>query len=122
MRKQFSAFAKRALAFTLALVLLLALVPVLPLTAEAAYDNEGWQYFGSYTWLEGRFHSDDSDLNFVDDQPYDWKVTIYQARTTANVTVSATVKPPACRCAPRSYCGPPPFPPAAVQPRPKSCP
>ena len=92
MHKHCTAMGKRILAFTLAFVLVLSLVPVLSLTANAAYTNDGWQYFGSYTWLEGRFHSDDADLVFVDDQPYDWKATIYQSRTTATVTVDATVK------------------------------
>lgn len=92
MHIRFPAFAKRALAFTLALVLLLSLVPALSLTANAAYTTDGWEYHGSYSWLAGRFHSDDADLVYEDDQPYDWKVTIYQARTDANVTVDATVK------------------------------
>ena len=92
MRKQLSALAKRALAFTLALVLLLALVPAGSLTVKAAYDENGWEYFGSYTWLGGRFHTDNADLIYEDDEPYDWKVSIYQGRTTANLTVSATIK------------------------------
>ena len=92
MKSTFSAPSKRTLAFVLVLVLLLTLSPTVTLTANAAYTTGGWEYFGSYTWLEGRFHTDDSDLNFVDDQPYDWKVTIAQNRTTANVTVDATVK------------------------------
>lgn len=92
MKQLFPRFAKRALAFMLALVLMLTLFPAVSLTANAAYTTDGWEYASSYSWLAGRFHSDDADLNFVDDQAYDWKVTIYQGRTNASLTVSATVK------------------------------
>ena len=92
MKQLFPRFTKRALAFMLALVLMLTLFPAVSLTANAAYTTDGWEYASSYSWLAGRFHSDDADLNFVDDQAYDWKVTIYQGRTNASLTVSATVK------------------------------
>jgi len=93
MKTRFSAFAKRTLALTMAMVLLLSLCPILPLTADAAYTTDGWEFSGSYgTWMEGRFHSDDSDLIFEDSQAYDWEVSIYQNRTSASLTVDATVK------------------------------
>ncbi len=93
MKKRFPAFVKRAVALSLALVLLLALVPALPLAANAAYTTDGWEFSGSYgTWMEGRFHSDDSDLIFEDDQPYDWSASIHQSRTSVTATVSATIK------------------------------
>ena len=91
MHKRFSAFAKRALAFTLALVLLLALIPAVSLTAEAAYTTDGWEYDINYNWLEGRFHTDESDLIYEGNTDYDWYVSIYQGKRTAPLTVSATV-------------------------------
>ena len=92
MRKQCTAMAKRVLAFTLALVLVLSLVPALSLTANAAYTTDGWEFASGYTWLEGRFHTAETDLIFEDNKPYDWEVSIYQSRTSVALAVSATIK------------------------------
>ena len=90
--------AKRTLAFALALVLLLSLCPILPLTANAAVYTGGWQYYGSYNWLTDVFFESSNATNvngipvFEDDEAYDWKVTVYQARTTVPITTKVTIK------------------------------
>lgn len=90
-------FAKRTLSFMLAFVLLLALVPAVSLTAEA----DAWRADADFdvssaflpytTGLE--FSSDDPDLVFEDDQPYDWKVDFQHSFTDAAIspTLTATV-------------------------------
>lgn len=93
MKKLLPPLVKRLLALALALVLLLALIPTLPLAANAAYTTDGWEFSGSYgSWMEGRFHSNDTDLIFEDDQAYDWSASIHQARTSVTATVNATIK------------------------------
>ena len=70
----------RALAFALAISLLLSLVPGLPLTAKAEHTSQ-WSYKSSYNWITGSFQSVDADLVYEDDQPYDWKVVITPAKS-----------------------------------------
>ena len=87
--------AKRLLAFTLALVLLLALVPALPLTADAAVETDGWEYNTSYSryYKTAEFVSDDADQVFEDDQPYDWEVKFghtYTSNLTPTITATVT--------------------------------
>lgn len=89
--------AKRLLSFALALVLLLSLCPVLPLTADAANYQERWQYSGSYSWLTDIYFASENATNvdgipvFENDKPYDWKITVYQARTTVSITAKVTI-------------------------------
>ena len=89
--------AKRLLSFTLALVLLLSLCPALPLTADAANYQERWQYSGSYSWLTDIYFASENATNvdgipvFENDKPYDWKITVYQARTTVSITAKVTI-------------------------------
>ena len=94
MKQVLPTLAKRLLAFTLALVLLLALVPALPLTANAAVETEGWEYntkFKSY-YKRAEFISADEDLVFEDDQPYDWEVRFKHSYTAGKITATLTAK------------------------------
>ena len=82
--------AKRSLAFALAILILLSLVPGLPLTAKAEHTSQ-WSYKSSYNWITGSFQSEDADLVYEDGQPYDWKVVITPGKTppkTAQVKAS----------------------------------
>lgn len=76
MKQVLPGLAKRALAFMLAFVLLLSLVPSLPLTANAAVQTDGWEYNDDYksVYKTAEFNSADADLIFENDQPYDWQV------------------------------------------------
>ena len=92
MHIKFPAFAKRALAFTLALVLLLSLVPSLSLTANAAHSGT-WTYKSGYEWISGSFNAADSDLVYQDDAAYDWSVSITPTKSppaSASVVASIT--------------------------------
>ena len=93
MKHKFPTVAKRILAFTLALVLLLSLVPTLTLTADAAVETDGWEYNTKYQayYSTAAFSSADTDLIFEDDQAYDWKVLFKQSYAKLSVSVTATV-------------------------------
>ena len=94
MHKRFSAFAKRALAFTLAMVLLIALVPVSALAEQWAADTDFDVSTSFKSYITGlQFSSSDSDLVFEDDQPYDWKVRFQHsfAEKSISPTITATV-------------------------------
>ena len=92
MKHTFPARAKRTLAFTLAMALLLSLLPTLSLTADAAHSGE-WTYKSSYEWISGSFNTTDSDLVYQDSQAYDWSVSITPTKTppsSAQVVASIT--------------------------------
>ncbi len=99
MRKQFTAFAKRALAFALALVLLLSLIPAVALTVDAAVDAEGWGFDSNYKkyFTTAQFISADNDLIFEDKQSYDWYVYFGHtynkngSTTKLSFSISATI-------------------------------
>ena len=88
MKGKIPALAKRSLAFALALALLLSLCPALPLTADAAE----WVTGGKYNFLKGAFVTEDDDLVYVGDQPYDWKVTVTQETIDTKVDVRVQIK------------------------------
>ena len=95
MKQVLPGLAKRALAFMLAFVLLLSLVPSLPLTANAAVQTDGWEYNSSYKkyYKTAEFVSSDADLVYEDDQPYDWQVHFshtYTVSLTPTLTASIT--------------------------------
>lgn len=92
MKGKIPALAKRSLAFALALALLLSLCPVLPLTAKAAHTGE-WTYKDSFNWINGSFKTEDADLVYEEDQPYDWSVVIKPEKSpppAADVVASIT--------------------------------
>ena len=76
MNKDIFKLTKRYLAFVLVLTLCLAF---LPLTTQAAKGN--WIYKGGYSWISGSFLTEDEDLVYEDDQPYDWRVIIKPGKT-----------------------------------------
>ena len=80
--------AKRLLSFALALVLLLSLCPVLPLTANAYEYTDGWTCVSGF---KGKFVTSDDDLVYEDDEPYDWKVYLYQKQASLTVDARATI-------------------------------
>lgn len=80
--------AKRLLSFALALVLLLSLCPVLPLTANAYEYYDGWD---NKTGFTGKFVTKDDDLVYEDIQPYDWEVWLTQSVNSITATVTATI-------------------------------
>lgn len=97
MKNIFPAWAKRAIAFMLAFVLLIALCPISPLTASAAKYTDGSWYYGSYSWINIAFNTNASKVDgvfvFEDDAPYDWTITAAPTRTPPEtVTVKATIK------------------------------
>jgi len=94
MKRFLSAPFKRVLALSLVLVLLFALIPALPLTADAAVETAGWEYNSSYSnyYTTAQFYSADADLVFEDDQPYDWKVLFNQSYSKISPTITAKVK------------------------------
>lgn len=90
MKQALPGLAKRTLAFMLAFVLLLALFPAIPLTAEAAHTGK-WTYKDTYDWISGSFKTEDTDKIYKDDQPYDWSVVIKPTKnppSSANVVAS----------------------------------
>lgn len=92
MKKPFPTFAKRALAFALALALMLSLVPALSLTADAAHSGT-WTYKSGYDWISGSFEATDADQVYQDNQAYDWKVIILPTKSppaSAQVVASIT--------------------------------
>lgn len=85
-------FAKRILTFTLTIALVFSLIPCLALPAKAAHTGT-WSYANSYSWISGSFQSDDGDLIFENDQPYDWKVIIApRKRPPTSAQIEATIK------------------------------
>ena len=86
-------FAKNALAFALALALLLSLFPGLAVPADAAHTGK-WTYTpSSYSWITGSFRSEDEDLVFENDQPYDWQVIITPGKSPpSSAQIKATIK------------------------------
>lgn len=94
MKQVLPGLAKRALAFMLAFVLLLSLVPALPLAADAAVQTDGWEYNSSYQkyYKAAEFISSDADLVFENDQAYDWEVKFGHSYTSSlSPTITATV-------------------------------
>lgn len=81
--------AKRLLSFALALVLLLSLCPVLPLTADAAWVHEA----DIYRNLSIGFSSNDFDRIFVNNQEYDWVVNATQTinKSTVSIGIRGTI-------------------------------
>ena len=94
MRKLFPPLAKRYLALTLALALLLSLCPMLPLTVQAEMEEDGWTIhnFGKYL-TTAQFYSESGSFEYVGDAPYDWMVLFghknnVQLRLRAEATVT----------------------------------
>ncbi len=89
MKKILPLFAKRTLAFALALVLLLSLCPVLPLTAKAAVED-GWTIHNFNDYINVRqFYSPSGSLQYVDNAPFDWQV-IFGHTNKSSLTFQAT--------------------------------
>ena len=94
MKQVLPGLAKRTLAFMLAFVLLLSLVPSLPLAANAEVQTDGWEYNTSYQkyYKTAEFISSDADLVFENDQAYDWEVKFGHSYTSSlSPTITATV-------------------------------
>jgi len=92
MKGKIPALAKRSLALALALALLLSLCPVLPLTAKAAHTGE-WTYKDAYSWINGSFKTEDTDLIYEAGQAYDWSVVIKPEKSPPpSADVVASVK------------------------------
>ena len=91
MTKQYPVFVKRALAFVLAFVLMLSLAPTVTLPVDAAVETDGWEYNTNYMekFKTAEFSSTDSDLIFIDNQAYDWKVYFWMARIFPSETLSS---------------------------------
>ena len=86
-------FARKTLAFMLALALVLSLVPGIAFAAETKHTGKWTYYPGSYSWISGSFQSADDDLVFENDQPYDWKVLITPSKKPpASAQVQATIQ------------------------------
>lgn len=86
--------AKRLLSFALALVLLLSLCPVLPLTADAAVDLTGWEFHNTYKqyFTTAQFISNDTDLVFAENQDYDWYIKFgHNYGSNISLSVEATI-------------------------------
>ena len=98
MKQVLPGLAKRALAFMLAFVLLLALIPAASLTADATAWSADADFDVSSAFLPYttslEFSSSDSDLVFEDDQPYNWSVRFKHSYTAKQIspTLTATVK------------------------------
>ena len=92
MKNLISTPAKRALALALALVLVLSIVPAFSLTATAVDHTAGWAPITKYNWVKGAFTTTDQDLVYEGNQAYDWKFTLQQARTSARVSFTATIR------------------------------
>ena len=93
MKQVLPGLAKRALAFMLAFVLLLSLVPSLPLAAHAAVQTDGWEYNDDYksVYKTAEFNSADADLIFENDQPYDWQVKFAHIFGKSGSSISPTL-------------------------------
>lgn len=90
MKQVLPGLAKRALAFSLALVLLLALIP-LDVKADTVVGD--WTYKDNYSWINGSFDTSDADLVYKDKQAYDWAVTIKpQKSPPTEAQVVASIK------------------------------
>lgn len=86
--------AKRLLSFAMALVLLLSLCPVLPLTADAAVDLTGWEFHNTYKqyFTTAQFISNDTDLVFAENQDYDWYIKFgHNYGSNISLSVEATI-------------------------------
>lgn len=75
------------------MTLLLSFVPGISFAAEIPHSGR-WIYTpSSYSWITGSFQSEDSDLVFENDQPYDWKVVITPSKTPpAAAQIEASIK------------------------------
>lgn len=93
MKRILPLLAKRCLAFTLSLVLLLSLCPVVALPANAAVHSGEWTYESGYEWIKGSFQYRDVDLVYENDQAYYWGVYITPTKdppSSAQVVASIT--------------------------------
>jgi len=92
MKKLLNFPAKRTLAFTLVIILLLSLLPILPLTVnaeEAGYVN--WEPEPGYHFVKGNFSTADSDFVYDGNQPYDWVFTVTQSKGEYDIKVVTTI-------------------------------
>lgn len=90
MKQVLPGFAKRALAFMLAFVLLLGLIP---LNAKAEEVVGNWTYMDSYSWINGSFETSDADLVYKGADAYDWRVYVLPTKSppaSAQVVASIT--------------------------------
>ena len=88
MEKIFSRPVRRIFATMLVLALCLAFIP---LTSLAGRGN--WIYKGGYSWISGSFLTEEDDLVYEDDQPYDWSVIITPGKTPpASAQVVASIQ------------------------------
>ena len=85
-------FIKRTLSLALAALLVLSLVPVMSLTADAVEYGPTWQYASGYSILNGAFKTAEEDYIYEGNEPYDWTVTLSPAGVQANVTVNAYIQ------------------------------
>lgn len=83
----------RVLVFALVLTLLLSLIPASAFAADVTHSGT-WTYLpSSYSWISGSFQSSDTDLIFENDQPYDWKITIWPSkRPPAAAQIEVSIK------------------------------
>lgn len=89
MKQVLPGLAKRALAFMLAFVLLLALVP---LDVKADTVAGDWTYKDSFSWINGSFETSDADLVYKGADAYDWRVYIFPTKSPpASAQVVASI-------------------------------